>query len=90
MNKAELIVNVAEKTSLSRKDVDKVINTMLDTVMETLAANEKVTLVGFGSFETKIRPARKGHNPVTREVIDIKSSRAATFKPGKNMKEALN
>lgn len=90
MNKAELIVAVAEKTDLSRKDVDKVVNTMLDTIMETLRDNGKVSLVGFGSFEAKERPARKGHNPMTGEVIDIEASRAPSFKAGKSLKEILN
>lgn len=90
MNKAELIVAVADKTNLSRKDVDKVVNTMLDTIMETLRDNGKVSLVGFGSFEAKERPARKGHNPMTGEVIDIEASRAPSFKAGKSLKEILN
>ncbi len=90
MNKAELIVAVAEKTALPRKDVDKVVNTMLDTIMETLRDNDKVSLVGFGSFEAKERPARKGHNPMTGEVIDIQASRAPSFKAGKSLKEILN
>lgn len=90
MNKAELIVAVAEKTNMSRKDVDKVVNTMLDTIMETLRDNDKVSLVGFGSFEAKERPARKGHNPMTGEVIDIEASRAPSFKAGKSLKEILN
>ena len=81
MNKAELIAAVAEKTNLSRKDVDNVVNTMLDTI---------ISLVGFGSFEAKERPARKGHNPMTGEVIDIKASKAPSFKPGKSLKETLN
>ena len=90
MNKAELIVAVAEKTNMSRKDVYKVVNTMLDTIMETLRDNDKVSLVGFGSFEAKERPARKGHNPMTGEVIDIEASRAPSFKAGKSLKEILN
>ena len=65
MNKAELIAVVAEKTAVSRKDVDKVVNSVLDTIMETLKNGEKVSLVGFGAFEAKDRPARKGHNPMT-------------------------
>ncbi|MCI6838243.1 MAG: HU family DNA-binding protein [Eubacteriales bacterium] len=90
MNKAELIAAVAEKTNLSRKDVDNVVNTMLDTIMDTLRSGDKVSLVGFGSFEAKERPARKGHNPMTGEVIDIKASKAPSFKPGKSLKETLN
>ena len=83
MNKAELIAVVAEKTAVSRKDVDKVVNGVLDTIMETLKNGEKVSLVGFGAFEAKDRPARKGHNPMTGEVISINASKAPSFKAGK-------
>ena len=90
MNKAELIAVVAEKTAVSRKDVDKVLNGVLDTIMETLKKGEKVSLVGFGSFEAKVRPARMGHNPLTKAEIEIAASKAATFKAGKALKDALN
>lgn len=90
MNKAELIAVVAEKTAVSRKDVDKVVNGVLDTIMETLKNGEKVSLVGFGAFEAKTRPARKGHNPMTGEVINIGASKAPSFKAGKSLKEILN
>jgi DNA-binding protein HU-beta len=90
MNKAELIAVVAEKTAVSRKDVDKVVNGVLDTIMETLKNGEKVSLVGFGSFEAKVRPARMGHNPLTKAEIEIAASKAATFKAGKALKDALN
>ena len=90
MNKAELISVVAEKTAVSRKDVDKVVNGVLDTIMEALKNGEKVSLVGFGAFEAKDRPARKGHNPMTGEVISIGASKAPSFKAGKYLKEILN
>ena len=90
MNKAELISVVAEKTAVSRKDVDKVVNGVLDTIMEALKNGEKVSLVGFGAFEAKDRPARKGHNPMTGEVISIAASKAPAFKAGKSLKEILN
>ena len=90
MNKAELINTIAEKTGISRKDTDKVVNCMLDTVMETLCKDEKVALVGFGCFTPKQRVARTGRNPLTGNAIEIKESRACSFKAGKNMKEKLN
>ncbi|MBQ7278460.1 MAG: HU family DNA-binding protein [Clostridia bacterium] len=90
MNKAELIASVAEKSGLSRNDVDKVVNGVLDTIMEALKNGEKVSLVGFGAFEAKERPARKGHNTMTGEVIDIAASKAPSFKAGKSLKEILN
>lgn len=90
MNKNELIAAVSEKSELSKKDAEKAINAFITTVQETLCQNEKVQLVGFGSFEVRERQARKGHNPVTGEPIDIAASKAAVFKPGKALKEALN
>lgn len=90
MNKAELIIKVAEQTGISRKDTDKVINSALEAIMDALKNDEKVSLVGFGSFAAKERPAREGRNPLTNEVIEIHSSKAASFKAGKTMKETLN
>ena len=87
MNKTELIAAVAEKSGLTRKDSEKAV---LAAVVETLKAGEKVQLVGFGVFETRVRPAHKGHNPMTGAEIQIAESKAATFKAGKALKEALN
>ena len=67
MNKTELIAAVAEKTGLSKKDTEAAVNATLLTITETLKAEEKVQLVGFGSFETKKRAARTGLNPRTKE-----------------------
>ena len=90
MNKTELIGCVAEKSGLAKKDAEKAVNAVLDAVVETLKAGEKVQLVGFGVFETRVRPAHKGHNPMTGAEIQIAESKAATFKAGKALKEALN
>ena len=90
MNKAELIAEVAVKTGLSKKDSEKAVNAALDTVTASLQSGEKVSLVGFGAFEAKDRPARKGHNPMTGEVISIGASKAPSFKAGKSLKEILN
>ena len=65
MNKAELISAVAVKTGLSKKDSEKAINATFEAITTSLEAGEKVQLVGFGAFEAKVRPARKGHNPMT-------------------------
>lgn len=89
MNKAGLVAAVAEKTGMSRKDSDKAVNAALDSVIEALAAGEKVQLVGFGYFEVKERRARMGINPQTKEPMEIPASRAATFTAGKAMKEAV-
>ncbi len=89
MNKAELAAVVAEKTGLSKKDSENAVNTAFDTIIATLAAGEKVQLVGFGAFEVKERAARQGRNPQTLEPIDIPASRVATFKVGKALKDAV-
>ena len=89
MNKSDLSAAVASKASLTRKDAEKVVSAVLDTIVETLQKDEKVQLVGFGTFEAKHRPARKARNPRTGEEIDIAPSTSATFKPGKQLREAL-
>ena len=89
MNKAELIAAVAEKTGMSKKDTEAVIAATLNTITEALAEEEKVQLVGFGSFEVKKRAERTGLNPQTLETIAIPASKAPTFKPGKALKEAV-
>ena len=89
MNKAELIATVAEKTSLSKKDSEKAVSAMLDTIIETLEAGEKVQLVGFGVFDVKVRGARVGRNPKTKEEIKIPATRVASFKAGKALKDAV-
>lgn len=89
MNKAELIAAVAEKTGMSKKDTDAVIAATLGTITEALAEDEKVQLVGFGSFEVKKRAARTGRNPKTKEVIEIAASQVPVFKAGKALKDAI-
>ena len=89
MNKTELIAAVAEKTALSKKDSEKVINAVFETVTENLVAGEKVQLVGFGTFEVKERAAHVGRNPRTKEPMEIAASRVASFKVGKSLKEAV-
>ena len=89
MNKAQLINEVAAKCSMSKKDADAAVNAAFNTIVEALKAGEKVQIVGFGRFEVRERPARKGRNPMTGEAIDIEATRSAAFKPGNNLKEAL-
>ena len=89
MNKTELIAAVAEKTGLSKKDSDAAVNAVLNTIAETLKANEKVQLVGFGSFEVKHRAERIGLNPRTKEPVTIAASKVPTFKAGKALKDAV-
>ena len=90
MNKTELIAAVAEKSDLSKKDAEKAVNALVGTIEAALKSGEKVQIVGFGAFEAKCRPARKGHNPLTGAEIDIPASKAPSFKAGKALKDALN
>ncbi len=90
MNKTDLIDAVAQATDLTKKESEAAINATLDEIVKALASEEKVVLVGFGTFETKKRAARKGRNPSTKEVINIPASKAPVFKAGKGMKDKVN
>ena len=90
MNKTDLIDAVAQATDLTKKQSEAAINATLDEIVQALAREEKVVLVGFGTFETKKRAARKGRNPSTKEVINIPASKAPVFKAGKGMKDKVN
>ncbi len=89
MNKTELIMAVAEKAELSKKDADKAVNAMLDTIMETVALEEKVQIVGFGTFEIRNRSERQGRDPRTNSPITIPASKVPAFKVGKAFKNAV-
>ena len=89
MNKTELINAVAEKADLSKKDAEAAITAMADAITEALAQEEKVQLVGFGSFEVKTRAARVGRNPKTGEEIPIAEAKLPVFKAGKALKDAV-
>lgn len=90
MNKTELIAAVASKCSISKKEAEAVVLATFDSITNALVSGEKVQIVGFGGFEVRERPAHKGHNPMTGAEIQIAESKAATFKAGKALKEALN
>lgn len=89
MNKAELISNVAEKTELTKKDSEKAVSAVLESIGEALSRGDKVQLVGFGTFEIRDRAARKGRNPQTGEEINIAAARVPVFKAGKLLKDAV-
>lgn len=89
MNKAELISNVAEKTELTKKDSEKAVSAVLESIEEALSKGDKVQLVGFGTFEIRERAARKGRNPQTGEEINIAAARVPVFKAGKLLKDAV-
>ncbi|WP_291243569.1 HU family DNA-binding protein, partial [Fournierella sp.] len=71
MTKVELIAAVAENAGLSKKDAEQAVNATVEAITKALAEGDKVSLVGFGTFETRERPARKGRNPRTKEEITI-------------------
>jgi len=89
VNKAELINRVAEKTGLTKKDTEKAVNAVVETIEQALANGEKVSLVGFGTFEVRSRKARTGRNPQTGATIEIPASRVPAFRPGKALKERV-
>ena len=90
MNKSDLVNAVAEKTGLSKKNAEASVNAFVDVVGGALAGGDKVTLVGFGSFEVKKREARVGRNPKTKAAINIPASKSPVFKPGKALKDSVN
>lgn len=90
MKKSELVAIMAEKADLKKVDAEKALNAFVDAVTEALTKGDKISLVGFGSFETKKRAARKGKNPQTGAVIDIAASTVPTFKAGRGLKDAVN
>lgn len=89
MNKKELISNVSEKTELTKKDVESVLNAFIEAVEESLEDGEKVQLTGFGTFEPRERKARIGRNPKTGEEIQIPETIVPAFKVSKTFKERI-
>ena len=89
MNKTELIAAVAEKAELSKKDAEAAITAMVDAITEALRQEEKVQLVGCGSFEGQVRAERQGRHPKTKEEIHIPASKTPVFKAGKALKDAV-
>lgn len=90
MNKAELIAQVAEKSDLTKKDAEKAVSALIETVEEALVKGDRVQLVGFGTFEIRERAARKGRNPQTGQEIDIAATRVPVFKAGKSLREVIS
>ena len=89
MTKVELIAAVAAEANLTKKDAEQAVNTALSPITTALKNGEKVTLVGFGTFEVRERPARKGRNPQTGAEITIEASKLPAFKAGKALKDAV-
>ena len=89
MNKTELIAAVAAKTSLTKKDAERVINATVESITESLVKGDKVQVSGFGIFEVKTREARVGRNPRTKETIQIPATRLPAFKASKTLKDTI-
>lgn len=89
MNKTELVAAIAAKAELSKKDAEKALNAVIESIEGALKANDKVQLVGFGTFEVKERAAREGRNPATGAAMKIPASKAPAFKAGKAFKDAI-
>ncbi len=90
MNKAELVAAVADKAGISKKDAEESVKAFTEVITEELKKGEKVTLVGFGTFEVSERAERTGRNPQTGAEMKIAASKAPKFKAGKALKDAIN
>jgi DNA-binding protein HU-beta len=80
---------VVDKSGLSKRDAEKAVNAFIETVSEALRQGDRVSVVGFGTFEVRQRAARKGRNPQTGKEIEIPASRTPAFKAGKTLREAV-
>lgn len=89
MNRAELIAKVAEKAEITKKDADKAVSAVFESIEDALAEGDKVALIGFGTFEVRERAARVGRNPRTGEEITIEATKAPAFKAGKQLKDRV-
>jgi DNA-binding protein HU-beta len=90
MTKAELIDAVTERTGLKKRDVNDVVDTMLECVKTSLQQGDKVQLIPFGSFEVRERQTREGRNPKTGEKLTIPARRVPAFHAGKELRDAVN
>lgn len=91
MNKTQLVESMAEKSGLTKKDSEASLNAFMRSVEEALVNGEKVSLVGFGTFDVRDRKARVGHNPRNpEEKIQIPAKKAPVFKAGKGLKDIVN
>lgn len=90
MNKQDLILQVANKVQMTQKAAEDLINTMLESIVKSVAKGNKVTLVGFGTFEGRKRKQRKGRNPQTGQEIEIPASTVPKFSAGKQFKQSVN
>jgi DNA-binding protein HU-beta len=89
MTKAELVAAVAKASGITKPAAEKVVNAFTDSITETLKKGEKLTLVGFGTFETATRAARTGRNPQSGKEIKIAAATTPKFRAGKALKDAV-
>ena len=89
MNREELVAEIAKQTKLTQKSVGEVLTAIIDVTQDTVKKGEKITLVGFGTFEPRKRAARNGRNPQTGETIKIEAKTVPTFSAGKKFKEIV-
>jgi DNA-binding protein HU-beta len=89
MNKGELVDRVAEKANATKKQADLILSAALEAIMEAVSEGDKVTLVGFGSFESRERKAREGRNPKTNEKMVIPATKVPAFSAGKLFKDMV-
>ncbi len=90
MKKAELVNAIAEKGGYTKKDAEKALNAVIESITDVLVAGDKITLVGFGTFRTKVNPERMGRNPRTKEEKLIPEKTVPVFKAGQALKDAVN
>jgi len=90
MNKTELVEKISQQTGLTKVDAGRAVDAFIHTVTAELKQGQDLTLMGFGTFQTKARAARTGRNPQTGQVIQIPAANVPSFKAGKALKDALN
>jgi DNA-binding protein HU-beta len=90
MNKEELVQELAKKAKVTQKEASEVLSTLIETIEKTVSKGKKVTLVGFGTFESRKRAARTGRNPQTGKEIKIPAKTVPVFSAGKKFKEIVN
>ena len=89
MNKAELVADVADRSGLTKRDAEKAVNAIVESIEGALTKGDKVSLVGFGTFEVRSRAERSGRNPRTGATLKISASKVPAFKAGKALKETI-
>lgn len=89
VNKNDLVATVAERTGLTKRDSEKAVNAVVDGIQDALAKGDRVSLVGFGTFEIRERGARVGRNPQTGQSISIPASKVPAFKAGKQLRDSV-